>query len=342
MFMDIFNDDAFKLVSLTGAVEKVERIPNRLGALNIFTPTPVRTEVVGIEERSGSLSLIQTSARGAPLAERTAEKRKIRDFRTSRIAKADRILATELQFVREFGTEDQIKSLQAELFRRMSGPTGLVADIETTWEHMRLSAVQGKLLDADGSTLCDFFDAFGITQATEVDFDLDNATPVDGALRKKVQSTIVRPMRQKAAGAAYTGVRALCGTAFWDDLIAHPEVRRTYLNQQEAAQLRSGYDGQDFRFAGVTWEEYVGTDDGSTVAIGADKVAFFPEGTGNGVFEVFFSPGEQFGHIAQLGQPIYPLIVPDRDRDAWVDLEVYSYPLFICKRPEMLLRGRRT
>jgi hypothetical protein len=341
MILDIFQNDAFSLGSMLQAVDKVERAPSRLGQLALFNPNPVRTETVAVEMREGTLSIIKTSARGAPLDNRGTETRTVRDFRTRRIAKGDRIMASELAFVREFGTEQQIIEVQAEIARRMSGPAGLVADIETTWEHMRLGAVQGKVLDADGSVIYDWFKEFGISQPNEIDFDLDGSNP-HGTLRKKVQDSVVRPMRKKAKGALYTGVRAMCGSNFFDDIVNHVEVRETYLNQQEASELREGYDGREFRFGGVTWEEYVGTDDGETIAVHPDKCIFFPEGAGNGVFEVAFSPGEQFGHIGQLGQPIYPIIVPDRDRDSYVDLEVYSYPLFICKRPEMLLRGKRT
>lgn len=341
-FMNIFENDAFSLASMLQAVERVDTKPQRLGQLGIFTPAPIRTAIVSVEERAGTLSLIQTSERGAPLEQRQNEKRNMRYFETKRIAKGDRIMASELQFVRQFNTENQIIELQTELARRLDGPAGLVAEVETTWENMRLGAVQGILTDADGSVIYNWFNEFGITQAAEVDFDLDNAAPAAGALRKKVQESVVRPMRQKAKGARYSEIRGLCGSAFFDDLIAHPEVRETYLNQLAAAELRDGYEGRGFRFAGVVWEEYIGTDDGTTVAVGADKVKFFPAGAGNTVFEMALSPGEQFSHLNQLGQPYYPLVVPDMARDQYVDLEVYSYPLFICKRPEMLLRGKRT
>ena len=85
----------------------------------------------------------------------------------------------------------------------------------------------------------------------------------------------------------------------------------------------------------------MGTDDGSTIAIGTDKVKFFPVG-GRGVFEMAFSPAETFQYVNTPGQAVYAMVVPDRDRDMWVDLEVYSYPLPICTRPAMLQRGKRT
>jgi hypothetical protein len=40
------------------------------------------------------------------------------------------------------------------------------------------------------------------------------------------------------------------------------------------------------------------------------------------------------------GQEFYALTIPDRDRNAFVDIEVYSYPLYIATRPEMLQRGK--
>lgn len=338
--MDIFNNDAFQLASLLTAVERVETVPGQLGRQGLFAPNPIRTATVGIEERDGTLALIKTSQRGEPLEQRTDSPRRMRHFETVRIAKGDRILASELQFLRQFGTEDQVVQMQAEIARRLDGPAGLVSEVEMTWEHMRLGAIQGVLTDADGSVIYNWFDEFGITQSAEVNFDLGNASPASGALRKLVQDKVVRAMRRSAKGARYTQIRALCGAEFFDKLVAHPEVRETYLNQQEAAQLREGYDGQQVNFAGVVWEEYIGTDDGSTVAIDPAKVRFYPAGAGNSVFEVAYSPGEKFADLGQVGQPIYPDIVPDLKRDHYVDLEVYSYPLYICKRPELLLRGK--
>jgi len=339
--MNIFKDDAFSLASMSQAIERIPTNPGRLGQLNLFTPNPIRTELFGIEERKGVLKLIQTSKRGAPLEQGTVGKRKMRYFETVRLAKSDTIRASELQFVRKFNTEGQVKELQSELASRLSGPNGLIADMDYTKENHRLGAIQGKVLDADGSSVIyDFYTEFGITEATEIAFDLSNASPTPGALRKMVQQKVIRPMRKIAQGARYTGIRALCSPEFFDALISHGEVRETYLNQQEASDLREGYDLKQFNFAGVIWEEYVGDDADSEVALTAEKVRFFPEGVGNGVFEVAYSPGERFDDIGTLGKDIYSWVIPDDKRDSFVDLEVFSYPLFMCKRPDMLLKGK--
>ena len=67
--MDAFNADAFSLTSLSGAVDKMDYVPQLLGSLNIFKPEPVRTRTVFVDRREGVQTLIQTSADGAPLAE---------------------------------------------------------------------------------------------------------------------------------------------------------------------------------------------------------------------------------------------------------------------------------
>jgi hypothetical protein len=341
--LDIFKSNAFSMVSITEALNNVPFQPGFLTGLNIFTPKPVRTIGVSVEEKNGTLSLIQTSPRGAPLTEADREKRKIRDFRTVRIAKHDSLRADELQNIRAFGSETELAQVVDEVNSRMNGPTGLMRDVELTWENMALGAVQGIVTDADASVIYNFYDEFGIVAATEIDFDLDNATPASGAVRKKC-TQVARQMQKAATGGWISGrtyVMGLCGDAFWDDLTAHTEVRQTYLNTQEARQLRDGLAYETFNYGGITWVNYRGTDDGSTVAVGTDKAKFFPV-NGNGVFQVAQSPGESFDYVNTPGLPVYGMVIPDEKRNAFVDLEVYSYPLYMCTRPAMLQSGKRT
>ncbi len=340
--MDIFNSDAFNTVSMTSAIEKVDHQPQLLGTLGIFEPLPVATRLIAIEERAGALSLIQTSAVGAPLVERTTDKRTLRSLMTSRLAKGDTIKAEEIQGVRALGSETELMQMQAEVARRYAGPAGILRDVELTWENMRLGAAQGIVLDADGSTLYNYFTEFSVSQAAEIDFDLDNATPASGVVRK-LCTQVVRQMQTAAKGAwtPQTYVLGLCGNAFWDDLTAHPEVRQTYLNTQAAAELRQGLAYESFRYGGIEWINYRGTDDGSTVAVPTDKAKFLPVNA-PGVFQVAWAPAEFGPWVNTLGKPVYGLIIPDRDRQAFVRIEAYSYPLFVCRRPLMLQRAKRT
>lgn len=343
--MDIFNSDAFSMVSLTEALNEQEFQPSFLRNRGIFTPRRVRTETVAIESKSGVLSLIGTSPRGAAPESSSTGKRSVKDFRTVRIAKSDRITASELANIRAFGSETELAQVQTEVADRLNGPAGLMRDIELTWENMMLGAIQGIVVDADGSVIENYFDAFGVTQDAVIDFDLDNADPASGAVRKKCNQ-VIRQMMKAAQGAWVPGrttVEAVVGDAFWDDLTAHPEVRQTYLNTQQAQDLRNdvGMAYEQFTYGGIRWVNYRGTDDGSKVAVNTDEAKFYPVDA-PGAFLMAYSPGEFFDTINLPGQDVYSLVIPDQKRNAFVDVEVYSYPLPIATRPKMLQRAKRT
>jgi hypothetical protein len=343
--IDIFKNRAFGMVELSAAVQRAPYVPKMLGGLNIFMPKRARTTTVAIERKGGTLALIQTSERGAPLSEGEREKRDIRDFRTVRIARGHTLTAAEIQDIRAFGSETELQQVQNEIADIMDGATGLRSVIELKKEHMRLGAVQGIVTDADGSVIRNWFTEFGISQPAEVDFDLDAASPASGVVRKACNG-IVRAMIRASEGAWVEGqstVMGLCGDAFWDDLTAHKEVRETYLNQVAAQELRNGVGTAfgTFKYGDITFVNYRGTDDNSTVAIGTDKCKFFPVGA-PGAFIEAYSPAEFFPLANQPGQDIYAMIIVDDDRQAWVRPEMYSYLLPICTRPGMLQRAKRT
>ena len=335
--MDVFTSNAFSMQSLLAAIEQIDYKPQFLGSLGLFQSEPQPTRAVFVESRDDVLQLIQTSPIGAPLEQRGADKRKARTFSTVRIAKGSRIMADEIQGIRAYGSESELHQVQAEVVRRM---VQLQNDIDLTWEFHRLGAVQGILIDADGSTLVNYYTAFDVVQPTEVALNIANTTA--GALRPKIEA-ITRAIIRAAKGAFTTGssIYALVGDNFWDDLVNHEEVRTTYLNHEAAAALREPTAFSTFRYAGVTWVNYRGTDDNSTVAIGTDKAKFFPVGA-PGVFQVAWAPAEFMDVVNQKGVPLRPLTLVDPSgRNAFVDVEVYSYPLYICTRPLMLRTAKR-
>lgn len=340
MHMDIFNDDAFGLMAMTQAVEKVPFVPSFLGSLGIFTSEGVATDTVSIERKDMVLSPITTSLRGTQPPMGSTEKAKLRSFAIPRLAKADQVFAREIQGVRAFGTESELLTAIRLIQQKQQK---LVQEFELTMELHRLGAAQGILLDANGDTLYNFFTEFGISQPTEIDFDLDNASPASGVLRSLIANSVVRPI-VRALGAGYNpGVRilALCGDTFYDQFVNHPEVRETYKNWEAAAGLREGTAFQSFSFGGVDWVNYRGTDDNTTVAIGTGQVKFVVKGV-PGLFRRINGPGESMETVNTIGRDMYSLLVRDLQRNQWVQPEIYGYPLHICTRPEVLLRGKNT
>jgi hypothetical protein len=340
--LNLFQQDPFSAIALTDAVQRNPYQPTGLGELNIFDPNPIRTTALAVEERTGTLSLIPFSERGAEGTQRTTEKRKMRYFEVPRLMHDDTIYATEVQNIREFGQESVLMQLETEVARRLSGPTGLLANVEYTKEYLRLAAVQGMVLDPkDGSVLYNWFDEFQITQATEVAFNLAAGTA--NSLRPIINA-LVRQMARAAKGAFtnQTRVYALCGDSFYDLLTNHPDAIRTFLNWSDAKDLRDGSQGaafEGFEFAGVTWLNYRGSDDNTTIKIADDKVKFFPVNA-PGIFREANAPGETMDWVNTPGKPVYVLPIIDQQRRMWWKMEAYAYPLFICTRPEVLMSGR--
>lgn len=342
--LNIFAHGAFHMTALSAAIQQAPYVPQLLGQLGIFTPDRVRVTTVAVEEKGGVLSLIKTSERGAPLEEAKGEERRMRHFNTSRIARGKTLYAAEVQNIRAFGTTSELQAVQNEVASIMDGRVGLRAAVELTHENMRLGAVQGKVLDSDGATIYDWFDEFGISRPGTVNFDFAGATAEEGKVRAKCNA-VIRAMMRASAGAWLPGQTyavGLCGDDFFDDLTGNAETRSTYLNQQEASDLRNdvGQAFGTFRYGNILFINYRGTDDKSTVAISSDECQFFPVGAPD-AFRAGFSPAEFLPFVNTPGQDVYAMVVPDLQRQAWVRPEVYSYPLFMCTRPGMLLRGKR-
>lgn len=354
--MDAFRADAFAAVSLTAAVDKMQYRPRLLtNTPGLFVPKPVRTTAVWIEERSNAPALIQTSPRSAPPKQRGAEIRNARSFNVRAIGEGSRIMADELQNIRAFGSETEMKTLMEEVARRQHL---IKEDTQLTLENWALSVVQGKLLDADGSTIYDWNDEFKQPQAAEVNWDLLNTSPASGIIRQMCNETIRHVRRQlKGVGGDMVSVAAVCGDGFYDALTAHPEVRQTFLNWSAAADLRKANAWDFFNFGGINWINYRGTDDADptppvgsnigtttnpTAAVGVPftRAKFFPLDAG--IFQIAYAPAPRFEFVNTPGLSAYSWVVIDEKRDMWCDVETFTYPLAVCTMPGCLLSGKRT
>lgn len=352
--MNIFEGDAFSMVSLTGALHRLPYLPTFLGGLNLFEADYLTTTDVAIELANGRMNLIPTTERGAPLPTTTPETTKIKVIRTPRLAKESTIYAHQIQNVRPF--EQAVFDSAGNRRIEMVGVPQVVAnivhqaqaklhrDLQLTWELHRLGAVQGVLLDADGTrVIYNWFTEFGVSQPAEVDWNLDAAPPTDGTAPVRARcATTIRTVRDLLQGLWIDGSSYLLGLAgdnFFDNLTQLKELRETYLNTSQAADLRDNLKpGEMFRYGGITWVNYRGN---GTVSINTDQVKFIPVNV-PGLFRVAYSPAEFLPYVNTPALDMYSMLILDRDRQAWVKPEVYSYPLHYCTVPEALLRGRRT
>ncbi|TFF20813.1 major capsid protein [Jiella endophytica] len=334
---DIFTQNGWGAVDFhEEIVERVEFRPQLLGSLGIFEPIYSRSRTIAIADRDRTLTLIPTSELGAPPEELIPEGARLRTFNTARLAKGSTVYAAELAGVLALPFDLQTRDVTQEISDRTAE---IMNDLELTWEHMRFGAIQGKVLDSDGSTLVDWHSEWGIAEPAEINFALTTDTT---DVRKKCRD-VKRQMAVKSKGlwSPSTRVGALVGDTFFDLLVNHPQIKETKLGTERAASLENLEGFSTIEIEGITFINYRGTDDGSTIAIGTDKARFFPIGM-RGAFKVGYAPAQEFKpYLNQRGREYYGLMLEDKSgRDAWDRVEIYSYPLFIATRPEMLLRAK--
>lgn len=341
--LDVFNQDAFGVISMTDAINQLPFVPGLASQVIDWNERGVTTLSIMIEEQDSVLKLLNPTSRGGPGETKAKDKRRVRSLAIPHYQHDDAINADEVQGVRAFGSETEVQSVMPLVNSRLSDAVSLVLD--PTLEYQRLGAVKGLILNADGSTLYDLFTEFGVTQETEIDFDLDNASPASGALRKACAGA-VRLIANNLGGVSYTGVSAFCGDAFFDDLLAHKEVVESYKNTSMAAVLREGYLSPSgskmfgaFEFGGIVWMNYRGKN-GSDQMVDTNKCHIFPTGT-PGLFRTVYAPADYMETVNTIGLPRYSKMWPSANGKR-MEMESQSNPLSYCTRPKVLLKGKRT
>jgi len=341
MHMDIFNDDAFSLISLTAAINNVDHVPGRSGEL-VFAGVGegVGTLTVSFESKAESLTLIQTSPRGAPAPKEKQDKSNIRAVSIPQIKLEDTIGAHQVQGVRAFGTTDQLRGVQTVVATQMNKMT-LRHDL--TLEHHRLGALKGEIKDANGATLQNLFTLFGVTNsdgnAGPEDFGFDFADN-ESEIRLRCMD-VVRFIQRSAKTIIPSTARvwAFCGDNFFDELISHPVVKDVYKNTtDQERRLGANYAFGVFEFGGIVWENYRGTDDNATVAIDDDEARIFLTGV-PGLYAEYFAPADFMETVNTVGLPRYAKLAPDNRFNQFVELHTQQNPLPICLRPKTLVRA---
>lgn len=339
--LDVFNSDAFSVVSLTDAINKMKHVPGRLGEMGLFNESGVSDTSVAIEEKSGQLILVAPTARGGPGVTVGKNKRSMKKIAVPHFEINDAVMAEEVQGVRSFGSETQVETVMGKVADRFN--LTHIPSHNATEEFSRVGAVTGIITYADGSTL-NLYSEFGVSKIAIIDFDLDNASPAEGALRL-LCAVVIRTMSTELGGTPFSGAHALCGDNFFDGLLSHKEVRETFKGWTAAQILRDGYVGPNmsvygqFEFGGIVWENYRGIVDGTTF-VDSDSCHIFPVGVPN-LFRTYHAPADYVETVNTVGLPRYARqYLMQNNKGVHLDTQMNS--LNICTRPRVLLKGDRT
>lgn len=351
-FMDIFNDEAFGLVSMVAAVNNIDNVPGRAGEL-VFSGlgSGVNTTTVAIERKGTALSLVPTSVRGGQSPQERTDKASLFSLDIPQIKLEETIAASSIQGVREFGTTNVLRGAQNVVNGQLKKIT---SRMDLTLEHHRLGALKGIIRDADGSVLRNLFTDFGVSAPADFHFhfsDWHSDGDFEDSVRVNCQK-LTRYMRRNAKMTlpATAKVWAFCGDKFFDQLVEHPTVKKTAFGWDRAEQLLGdNYANGVFYFAGVFFENYAGTDDVTgeeasdgemtgKVGIASDEARFFMTGV-PGLYDEFYAPGDFFDTVNTIGLPRYARIAVDDEFYRFVKVHVQQNPLPLCTRPQTLVRA---
>ena len=214
--LTIFDDNSFSNVELTDAINIVPNKYGRLQQLNVFPDKPVRTRIVAIERKNGVLNLLPTKPVGAPATLGTVGKRDMLNYSIPHIPYEDVILAADVQGVRRFGSDNELAAVMDLVNEKQI----VAADKHyLTREFHRWGALNGEILDADGSTILDLFEEFDVEEQ-EIDFALTTSTTDVAAKVRQLK----RYVETNAMGLMYQGIHTMCSPGFFDALFGHPKV----------------------------------------------------------------------------------------------------------------------
>lgn len=330
--LNIFEDDAFSLISLTNAVSELPVAPTQIHEMKLFHSEGIKSSTFAIEKETGSNTLVAYTPRGGPGETSGNNQRVMRSFVVPHIQRDDKIMADEVQDLREFGSEDRLATVASLVKSRMAKH---IAAIDMTIEHQRVGAIKGIILDKFGNIVENLYTSFDVAPPDPINMAL-----TVGSTKVREKSNSVSYLIEDALEGAYPGqIQALCGRDFWDALINHDDVRDIYKSAGDTAALL-GKEPDSLQVGNILFRRYkispsakaASANGGGFIAM--DKARVFPTGVPD-MFITKFGPADYNETVNHLGLPRYAKQIPKANGKG-TDIEVQSNPLSLCTRPAAL------
>ena len=301
--------------------------PSRIGQMGLFDEQGIGTPTFIIDRKRGRLKVISTAARGDMPQFNQTDPRSANAFVVPHLPKNDTIFADELITSRQYGTVgSDATSVAAVVQQKLEK---LRKEHEATWEHHRLGAIKGVVLDADNSTtIYNWYTEFGITKQT-LTFDSTATNSFN-----QMCMDLKRAIMDALGGSAVDSFHCFVGDGFMDKIASGVDTKEAYDRWQDGQWLRTNYAYDQFLYKGVVFENYRGTFENGDDMVSSEVGHAFPLGTDRFIRRNAPSPTNDA--VGTLGLPMYSYQEPKRFGQG-VDLHTNSNPLFMCSTPEILV-----
>jgi hypothetical protein len=325
-------NDPYQNAELTEAVNTRPTLWGWLRNSGWFKVRRIATTVVGIGKKEGTIVLIPSKERGEDPTYAEHDKRNLRFIQLAHFPFSDRIMPEDLQNISALDMEDRLEMLDsvfAERFMRIGDSH------DVTKEYGMAGAVQGKMLDADGTVLADYYNELGFTKKS-VSMALGTSTT---KIRSKTNE-ITAYIEKNLKGEVMTGRVGILGEEMWDALTNHDDVRDIFKQSADArGVLADDLANTGFAFGGIVWYRYLAQ--ASNIAgdtrlfMPTDKGVVIPAGTRN-MFELVVGPANRMSDANKLGRDIW-IQRHDDPKDRFTELDSEANYICLNKRPDLVV-----
>lgn len=320
--------DNFNLITLTQSINDMAVPSKFLSSLGLFSESPIETTIASVEKQNGQIVLVANVPRGSDIG--TQMSGSVRGepilITAAHLLATDYILADTIQNIRVFGSGSELEVLATKVAERLKV---MRMSIDATVEYHRWGALNGKVLDADGTTvLLDVFAKFGLTKPANIIIDF-----ADAAVDEQIM-TATDVVDDALNGVGRSGFIALCGKEFnkkfHGSKAIKDDVRLLNDGQQARDDLRTAYRYKDIDF--YRCNEKIA----NTLCVPGDEAILVPVGV-DGMFQTRFAPADYNETVNTMGLPYY--VKSDAKKyDKGFDFEAQSNPITWCSRPTAVRR----
>ena len=324
--MPLSNEAHYGVLPMSEAINRIPSVPTLIDELGIFKKTMLTTTYVNVENKGGALTLVDAVPRGTAGMPVSEQRGKTRTFSCLHLPKNDVVRADDVQNVRSFGSTNSSETVAQKVADKL---LAMKSDIDYTIEHLRLGALKGKLLNADGTELVDIYKEFGITRPQHT----LKLTGKDAHVGKELD-TLLSDIRQKRLGEMVRGWAVLCGMEFMQKLIYHPSMQEIYLRFKEAQVYRDGQTNVAFEHMGIKFIQYDHKFGNSQSNIADNEGILLPLGTST-TFREFYAPADMNATVNTKALEYYASREKLPHDKGW-SLHAQANPLPMLLRPELV------
>lgn len=212
---------------LTDWTTEINDIENQYGMINdsgLFSGRGTGQLSMLFDKSSNQTVMLgQTRRNSGPITR--GQDRKVETFSLSLpyFLYQDNITPQDMQGLRMAGTPDSEETLANVIATKLED-LRMVAD--QTREYMKINAMKGKTIDADGNVIADMYSVLGLDDTDyELDFKLGTAGTDVGL---KIAELKRRIARGAMTGGAIGKIEVMVSPEFFDALVTHPTIQAAY------------------------------------------------------------------------------------------------------------------